>query len=141
MAAIRRDCQPGRIPRAEIADYEGRIEYWGATEIVVVCDPVSIFHEQGGHRLGALTTMIAQTRVRGSTRSAPPASWSAARVASGNASCRPTRPCYLHPRATRPSVPAIEGSDASPDVVLEVDNTTDTRSGKPALLRVVGSFR
>ena len=26
-------------------------------------------------------------------------------------------------------------------MVLVVDNTTDTRSGKPALLRVVGSFR
>ena len=41
---------------------------------------------------------------------------------------------YLHPRATRPAGPAIEvGSDALPDVVLEVDNTTDVRRGKLAL--------
>ena len=41
---------------------------------------------------------------------------------------------YLDPRATRPSGPAIEvGGDALPDVVLEVDNTTDVRRGKLAL--------
>ena len=41
---------------------------------------------------------------------------------------------YLHPRTTRPAGPAIEvGSDTLPDVVLEVDNTTDVRRGKLAL--------
>ncbi len=41
---------------------------------------------------------------------------------------------YLHPRATRPWGAAIEvGSDALPDVVLEVDNTADVRRGKLAL--------
>ena len=41
---------------------------------------------------------------------------------------------YLHPRATRPAGPAIEvGSDVLPDVVLEVDNTTDVRRGKLSL--------
>ena len=38
---------------------------------------------------------------------------------------------YLRPRATRPWGSAIEvGSDVLPDVVLEVDNTTDVRRGK-----------
>ena len=41
---------------------------------------------------------------------------------------------YLHPHTTRPAGAAIEvGSDALPDVVLEVDNTTDVRRGKLAL--------
>ena len=41
---------------------------------------------------------------------------------------------YLRPCATRPWGTAIEvGSDALPDVVLEVDNTTDVRRGKLAL--------
>ena len=41
---------------------------------------------------------------------------------------------YLHPRATRPWGAAIEvGRDALPDVVLEVDNTTDVRRGKLAI--------
>ena len=38
---------------------------------------------------------------------------------------------YLRPRETRPWGDAIEvGSDVLPDVVLEVDNTTDVRRGK-----------
>ena len=41
---------------------------------------------------------------------------------------------YLHPHAARPWGPAIEvGSDLLPDVVLEVDNTTDVRRGKLGL--------
>ena len=41
---------------------------------------------------------------------------------------------YLHPRTTRPEGARIEvGSDTLPDVVLEVDNTTDVRRGKLAL--------
>ena len=39
-------CHPVRISRQEIADYEGRIEYWdAATEVAMVCEPVSIYHE------------------------------------------------------------------------------------------------
>ena len=42
-------CRPVRISRAEIADYERRIEYWdAATEVAMVCDPVSVYHEQPG---------------------------------------------------------------------------------------------
>ena len=41
---------------------------------------------------------------------------------------------YLHPRTTRPTGARIEvGSDTLPDVVLEVDNTTDVRRGKLSL--------
>ena len=41
---------------------------------------------------------------------------------------------YLHPRTTRPEGARIEvGSDTLPDVVLEVDNTTDVRRGKLSL--------
>ena len=39
-------CRPLRISREAIADYEGRIEYWDApTEVAMVCEPVSVFHE------------------------------------------------------------------------------------------------
>ena len=41
---------------------------------------------------------------------------------------------YLHPRTTRPPGARTEvGSDTLPDVVLEVDNTTDVRRGKLSL--------
>ena len=46
---------------------------------------------------------------------------------------------YLHPRTTRPQGARIEvGSDTLPDVVLEVDNTTDVRRGKLSPVRVLG---
>ena len=45
-------CRPVRISRAEIADYERRIEYWyAATEVAMVCEPVSVYHELPGQRL------------------------------------------------------------------------------------------
>ena len=56
-------CRPVRISRDEIAAYEGRIEYWdAATEVAMVCDPVSTYHERPPQRLAALLTLIAQTR-------------------------------------------------------------------------------
>ena len=56
-------CRPVRISRAEIADYERRIEYWdAATEVGMVCEPVSVYHEQPGQRLSGLATRIAQMR-------------------------------------------------------------------------------
>ena len=124
-----------RISRAEIADYERRIEYWdAATEVAMVCDPVSVYHELPGQRLGGLTTRIAQ--MRGSPIETIGAADLLLRDADG-AYLRildADQTVYLHPRTTRPAGPAIEvGSDALPDVVLEVDNTTDVRRGKLAL--------
>ena len=128
-------CRPVRIPREAISDCESRIEYWdAATEIAMVCDPVSIYHEQGGQRLGALTTMIARTR--GSPIDTFGAADLLVRDARGEWQriMQADQTVYLDPRATRPSGPAIEvGSDTLPDVVLEVDNTTDVRRGKLAL--------
>ena len=133
-------CRTVCIPREAISDYEGRIEYWdAATEVAIVCDPVSVYHEQGGQRLGALTTMIAQTR--GSPIDTFGAADLLVRDARGERQriMQADQTVYLDPRATRPSGPAIEvGGDALPDVVLEVDNTTDVRRGKLALY---GGFR
>ena len=56
-------CRPVRVSRAEIADYERRIEYWdAATEVAMVCDPVSVYHEHPGQRLRELATRIALMR-------------------------------------------------------------------------------
>ena len=128
-------CRPVRISRAEIADYEGRIEYWdAATEIAMVCEPVSIYHEHPGQRLRELLTLIAQTR------GSPIGTFGAADLLMRDAQGAYLRilegdqTVYLHPRTTRPRGPAIEvGRDVLPDVVLEVDNTTDVRRGKLAL--------
>ena len=128
-------CRPVRISRAEIADYERRIEYWdAATEVAMVCEPVSVYHEHPGQRLRDLATRIAQ--MRGS----PIETFGAADLLLRDADgawlriLEADQTVYLHPRTTRPEGARIEvGSDTLPDVVLEVDNTTDVRRGKLAL--------
>ena len=124
-----------RISRAEIADCERRIEYWdAATEVAMVCDPVSVYHELPGQRLSGLATRIAQ--MRGSPIETIGAADLLLRDADGAylRILEADQTVYLHPRTTRPAGPAIEvGSDTLPDVVLEVDNTTDVRRGKLAL--------
>ena len=128
-------CRPVRISRADIADYERRIEYWdAATETAMVCDPVSVYHEQPGQRLSGLATRIAQ--MRGS----PIETFGAADLLQRHADGRWRRileadqTVFLHPRRTRPEGARIEvGSGTLPDVVLEVDNTTDVRRGKLSL--------
>ena len=125
-------CRPVRISRDEIADYEGRIEYWSAdTEVAMVCDSVSLYHEHPPQRLVRLVDRIAQTR--GSPIETFGASDLLVRDAHGRhlRILQADQTVYLRPRAARPWGPAIEvGSDQLPDVVLEVDNTTDVRRGK-----------
>ena len=128
-------CRPVRISRAAIAACERRIEYWdAATETAMVCDPVSTYHELPAQRLRELATRIAL--VRGS----PIETFGAADLLLRDAHgawlriLEADQTVYLHPRTTRPTGARIEvGSDTLPDVVLEVDNTTDVRRGKLAL--------
>lgn len=128
-------CRPVHVSRDAITNYESRFEYWSAkTETAMVCDPVSIYHEHPPQRLtGLLKTMA---HVRGSPIETFGASDLLVRDAHGAhlRIMQADQTVYLHPRATRPWGPAIEvGVDALPDVVLEVDNTTDVRRGKLAL--------
>ena len=125
-------CRPVRIPRTHIADHESRIEYWdAATEVAMVCEPISTYHELPGQRLAGLLKTIAH--LRGSPIETFGAADLLVRDVHGDhlKILEADQTVYLHPRATRPWGPAIEvGSDALPDVVLEVDNTTDVRRGK-----------
>ena len=128
-------CRPVRITRAEIADYERRIEYWDATtETAMVCDPVSVYHEQPGQVLAGLLRTIAHLR------GTPIATFGASDLLLRDARgvwlriLEADQTVYLHPHAQRPEGARIEvGSDTLPDVVLEVDNTTDVRRGKLSL--------
>ena len=128
-------CRPVRISQAEIAHYEGRIEYWdAATEVAMVCEPVSVYHEHPPQRLTGLVKTIAH--VRGS----PIETFGAADLLVRDARgaylriLQADQTVYLHPRTARPWGAAIEvGGDLLPDVVLEVDNTTDVRRGKLGL--------
>ena len=134
-------CRPVRIPRGEIADYEGRFEYWDAeTEIAwTACEPTSVYHELPGQRLARLTERIA------AARGAPIESYGSGDLVVRDADGKRHRimqadqVLYLHPGEARPLGHAIEvGHDDLPDVVLEVDLTTDVRPRKMGIYREWG---
>ena len=127
-------CRTITIRRDEIATHEGRFEFWRAdTETAwVMRDPTGFAHEGPSQRLAGLAQLIAAARgspieccgtmdlvLRNERRER----W---RILQAD------QLVYLHPaRARRPHAGGMEiGVHDHPDVVLEVDNTTDVRRGK-----------
>ena len=126
-------CRAVRITREAIADFEGRIEYWdAATETAwMVREPTTVYHECPGQRLVHLAALIA------AGRGAPISTFGTADLLVCNARGERQRimqadqMVYLHPIETAPQGAAVEvGTDHLPDVVLEVDYSTDVRRGK-----------
>ena len=129
-------CTPRRIPRSEIERYEGRIEYWdGDREIAWVAEPTSPCHEQPVETLSALVDRIA------AARGAPVKCYGSMDLWLRGEGRRPRRvlqadqSVYLNPtRAILPGLSAmVLGEHDFPDVVLEVDHSTDVRRGKLGL--------
>ena len=128
-------CRAVRISREAIVDYEGRIEYWdAATETAMVCEAAGIYHEEPSQRLAQMAALIAVTR------GSPVDTFGATDLLLRDAHGAPRRimqadqTVYLHPARNRPDGPSIVvGEDALPDVVVEVDHTTDVRRRKLAL--------
>ena len=132
-------CKPVRVTRQEIDSLEVRLEYWDArTEIAMVCEDASTYHEYPGQRLVYLSAIIAESR--GSPI-----------VAVGNADLlvrdqhgakarimQADQTVYLHPRRDGPKGPYMEVGQPLPDVVLEVDNTTDVYRKKIDLYEAWG---
>ncbi len=125
-------CQEVRIPRDAIEDYDGRIEYWDArNEAAFIAEPTTTYHEYGAQRLARLIERIAMRR--GSPIDVIGASDLAVRDTDGTRQrlLNADQVVYLHPAATRPRGKEIErGADHLPDVVLEVDYSTDARRRK-----------
>ena len=126
-------CHPARIPRDRIDDDEIRIECWDAdTEIAMLCEPpVSYYHERPASRLASLAHLIE------AARGAPIEEGGHTDLLVRNARSKRQRIMqadqilFLSPAQTAPAGNAVEMStDALPDVVLEVDNTTDVRRNK-----------
>ena len=128
-------CRPITITREEIETHEGRIEFWDAdTEIAwMVREPNGAAHEQPSQRLAGLGQLIAA--VRGSPiecfgtmdlllRNERGEKW---RIMQADQSV------YLRPGRDRLPDPAgmVVGEHDFPDVVVEVDHTTDA----PAVLK------
>ena len=129
-------CKPVHLPRTEIDRFEGRLEYWdAATETAWICEPTTPYHERPSRLLTRLAELIG--RVRG----APIESYGSMDLLLRDAGGEPRRimqadeSVYLHPAQARLPGPAamVVGEDDFPDVVLEVDHTTDARRGKLAL--------
>ncbi|MCZ0942990.1 MAG: Uma2 family endonuclease [Gammaproteobacteria bacterium] len=128
-------CVPKRIPRRRIRDYSGRFEFWDAnTETAMICEPTSYYHEVPSQRLARLTERIAQ--FRGSAIDSCGTVDLLLRNAAGERQriLQADQVLYLRPGQVERWGHSIEvHKDRLPDVVLEVDNTTDVRRRKLGL--------
>ena len=134
-------CRTITIRRDEIATWDGRFEFWDAdTETAwVMRDPTGIAHEGPSQRLAGLAQLIA------AVRGAPIQTFGTADLVLRDAGGERQRimqadqMVYLDPVATQPRGEYVEvGSDHLPDVVLEVDCSTDVRRGKLGLYEAWG---
>ena len=125
-------CKPVRLPREELDDCEMRLEYWdAATETAWICDSVSSYHEGPVHRLARLAERIA------AIRGAPVECLGSTDLTERDAHGEPRlimqadEMMYLNPARARLPVPVLTiGEHDFPDVVLEVDHSTDARRRK-----------
>ena len=127
-------CRPIRLKCDELATYEGRFEFWdSATEIAwVVREGPGAAHEHPSQRLAALSEIIAS--VRGSAIECLGTMGLELRDEQGERRriLRADQTVYLYP--ARSHLPGrkglVVGEHDFPDVVMEVDHTTDVRRGK-----------
>ena len=126
-------CESFHLPARKLERYEGRLEFWdGATETAwKVCEPTSIQHEAPSRRLVQMATRFEM--LRGSRIACFGSADLVRREASGRKRwlMQADEVLYLHPDRVRLDGPAIDvDADPLPDVVLEVDHTTDVRRRK-----------
>ena len=128
-------CTPVHLPRAELERFDRRLEHWdAATETAWICEPVTAYHERPARLLGRLAERIAQ--VRGSRIECYGSMDLLLRDDRGEPQSimQADESLYLHPdRARLPGAAMVIGEDEFPDVVLEVDHSTDARRGKLSL--------
>ena len=126
-------CESFHLPASEIDRYEGRLEFWdGVTETAwKVCEPTSIQHEAPCQELAQMAGRFAMLR---GSRIACFGSADLVRLdATGRKRwlMQADEVLYLHTDRVRLQGPAIDvDADPLPDVVLEVDHTTDVRRRK-----------
>ena len=126
-------CESFHLPADEVDHYEYRLEFWdGATETAWrVCEGASIQHEEPSRRLGRMAERVES--LRGSAIKSFGSGNLVRRDATGRKRwlMQADEVLYLHPGRVRLQGPAIDvDRDPLPDVVLEVDHTTDVRRRK-----------
>ena len=133
-------CEAIRMTRSDMEACEGRLEFWDADSATAwVAEPPSPAHELPSHSLAALAERIAA--VRGSPITCLGSMGLLVRDAEGASRrmMQADQSLYLRPlTANLPRGPAmVVGEHDFPDVVLEVDHTTDARRGK---LKLYGAW-
>ena len=125
-------CESFHLPARKVDLYDGRLEFWdGRTEIAWrVCD-VSIQHDGPSRRLVEMATRVASLR---GSRIACFGSSGLVRLDERGRKrwlMQADEVLYLHPARSRLQGSLIDvDEDPLPDVVLEVDHTTDVRRRK-----------
>ena len=134
-------CESFHLPAGALDRYEGRLEFWdGETETAwKVSEPTSIQHEGPSRLLVEMATRVAALR---GSRILCFGSADLLRVdATGRKRwlMQADEVLYLHPDRIRLQGPAIDvDRDPLPDVVLEVDHTTDVRRRKLGIYKESG---
>ena len=125
-------CRAIRLSDDELDEFEGKIEYWDArNQIAILAEGASSHHEYGAQRFAACVKMIAMRR--GSPIDLIGGVWLVVRSEDGERLrlLAADQVAYVHPAENRPTGPEIvHGVNALPDVLLEVDYSTDVRRRK-----------
>ena len=133
-------CESFHLSASEIDTYEGRLEFWdGATETAWKIPDTPIQHERPSRQFVQMTTQVEM--LRGSMIEHFGSSDLVHRDAMGRKRwlMQADEVLYLHPERVRLQGPAIEvDADPLPDVVLEVDHTTDVRRRKLGIYKASG---
>ena len=133
-------CESFRMTAREIVRNEERLEFWDArTETAWKVREVYIQHEQPTHRLAWLASRLSS--VRGSPVECFGSVSLVRREAGGRRRwvMQADQILYLNWRRSRPAGPIVHmGEDPLPDVVLEVDHTTDVRRWKLGVYQECG---
>ena len=134
-------CESFHLPASEIDHYDGRLEFWdGYTETAwKVSEPTSIQHEGPSRRLVRMAERVAS--LRGSRITSFGSADLVHLDAAGHKRwlMQADEVLYLHPDRVQLQGPAIDvDGDPLPDVVLEVDHTTDVRRRKLEIYKQSG---
>ena len=134
-------CTPIPLSRSDLDNHEGRLEFWDAEAATAwVAEPTSPAHERPSHRLAGLAERIAA--VRGSPITCLGSMDLLVRDAEGapRRIMQADQSVYLRPLSGNlpRGAAMVVGEHDFPDVVLEVDHTTDARRGKLKLYEAWG---
>ena len=134
-------CESFHLPASELDEYEGRLEFWdGVTETAWrVSEGTSIEHEAPSRDLTQIAGQLAMLR---GSRIKCLGSASLVRLDEAGRKrwlMQADEMLYLHPDRVRLEGSAVDvDTDPLPDVVLEVDHTTDVRRRKLEIYKQSG---